>query len=244
MSKCRLHPIVLDPKISERWLLPCIHDSERLASLKHQGLPMPATWPDLPRYELNREFDHRGMRPSPRLVLELCCGLGDFLARMAAEEPDARYVGVDHAVPVAQRAARLIGTLQLENALVYRGKLEDFFDHDCPGDRFDLIMINFPDPWPKNRHQKRRVVQPPIVPRLEKALKPMGLLVTATDILPLHEEHAAVLDASTKWVRLNRENREQAPLAVYQCASNYEKKGRAMGRGVYYTAHRLQAEPG
>ncbi|MBN8217962.1 MAG: hypothetical protein J0L75_15070, partial [Spirochaetes bacterium] len=167
--------------------------------------------------------------------------MGDFLARMAALEPEARYVGVDHAKPVAERAARLVGQAGLENALVYLGKLEDFIDFDCQDARFDLIMVNFPDPWPKNRHQKRRVVQAPLVPRVEKALKPSGLLVTATDILPLHEEHAEVFGESVRLEWMNRDRREEPPLPVYQCASNYEKKGRAMGRGVYYTVHRLRA---
>lgn len=240
MNRCRLSAIELDPAHEAGWLLRCRYDSDLVARSKYREEPLPQGYENRPPFHLEGEFESRGKKARGPWNLELCCGLGHFLADLGATEPGGRHLGIDYARPVAERAARHLGQLAVPNAMVYLGRLEDFFDRDGRGSLFQTIFINFPDPWPKNQHRRRRVVRDDLVARLLRALAPGGRVITATDVKTLHEEHREVLSGGM--AEVPRPDQREVPHPVYGKDSVYAKKGRAAGREVYYTVHGRRGE--
>ena len=131
----------------------------------------------------------RPARPQePPLYLELGCGKGNFLLAHAAADPGGRYVGIEGQESVALRAleklmdepCRDCSGGKLENvrlAAEFVNDLDDYFEQE----ELRGIYLNFSDPWPKDRHAKRRLTHRNKLLRYEKVLKPGGFVEIKTD---------------------------------------------------------------
>ncbi|TVS15726.1 MAG: tRNA (guanosine(46)-N7)-methyltransferase TrmB [Gammaproteobacteria bacterium] len=133
------------------------------------------------------------------LTLEVGFGMGQSLLAMAAAEPERRFVGVEVHEPgigalLAGMEARQIGNIRVLAADVTEILATVF----APG-VLDRVQIFFPDPWPKRRHHKRRLIQPEFVAMLAERVRPGGDLLLATDWTPYAEHMLAVLDAAPDW---------------------------------------------
>lgn len=114
--------------------------------------------------------------------VDLGCGYGHFLAAMAQNEPGANFIGIDVYAKGIQRANQKIQTLQLPNVrLLQMNALAAFSTGFC-ANQLDAIYINFPDPWPKRRHARRRMLQPELIKLLHDRLVVGGRIVVATDL--------------------------------------------------------------
>ncbi len=198
---------------------------------------MPPGYPNLPAYDLKTVFSQRKKILHPEINLELCCGTGDFLVQLAKDHPEKTFVGVDYARPVVERAAQKAHLAQLQNILFYWGRVNDFLSHDFRDSRFDLILVNFPDPWPKKRHHKRRIIQEETARAIAHSLKLGGVAITATDIRELHLDHAEKLSAIAGLRFTNQDRVLEPPLSWYDFVSTYERKGRDAQRAIHYTRH-------
>ncbi|GAA2866086.1 tRNA (guanine-N(7)-)-methyltransferase [Actinoplanes cyaneus] len=114
------------------------------------------------------------------VVLEIGFGMGDATATMAAADPARDYLGIEVHTPGIGNLLALIGELGLTNVRVARGDAMELVHRLAP-DSLDAVHVFFPDPWPKARHHKRRLIQPANVALLRDRLHPGGVLHCATD---------------------------------------------------------------
>ena len=115
------------------------------------------------------------------VVLEIGCGMGETTAQIAAAQPERDFIGIEvHAPGVGALLAR-IAAQSLRNVRVVRHDAVEVVAHMIPAASLAGIHVFFPDPWPKKRHHKRRLLKPPFVRELALRLAPGGRLHLATD---------------------------------------------------------------
>ncbi|MBC8285477.1 MAG: tRNA (guanosine(46)-N7)-methyltransferase TrmB, partial [Nitrospinae bacterium] len=115
------------------------------------------------------------------LKLEIGFGMGDFLIAMAKREPTRNFIGIDFSQAGIQNLLDRIQTLQLKNIRVVLGDIRKKLPVLFKDEELDTIYINLPDPWPKKRHSKRRLVKPDLVQQIARKLAPLGGVHLATD---------------------------------------------------------------
>jgi tRNA (guanine-N7-)-methyltransferase len=115
-----------------------------------------------------------------RLWLEIGFGGGEHLAHQAAANPDVTLIGAEPFVNGVVSALRHLETRKLANARLYRGDARDLFGA-IPDAALEKIFVLHPDPWPKARHHKRRLIQKPFLDEAARMLRPDGELRLATD---------------------------------------------------------------
>lgn len=113
-------------------------------------------------------------------VLEIGFGGGEHLAAQAAAHPEARFIGVEPFMNGVGSCLRHIEEGGLQNVRLHMGDARDVVSR-LPDGRLDRVYILFPDPWPKARHHKRRLIQPDFLSELARVMKPGAELRFATD---------------------------------------------------------------
>jgi tRNA (guanine-N7-)-methyltransferase len=143
-----------------------------------------------------REFDRLTIfgRVAP-LVVEIGCGLGDATLAMAAADPTRDYLGVDVHTPGLGALLARAEASGVTNVAAARGDGVELLRHGVTSGSLDAIHVFFPDPWPKARHHKRRIIRPGIVALMSDRLSPGGTLHTSTDWAPYADQMLAVLSA-------------------------------------------------
>ncbi len=129
------------------------------------------------------------------VVLEIGFGLGDATVAMAQADPGTGIIAVDVHTPGVSRLLSAIERLRLDNVLVVHGDAVELLRQRVGPGSLQAIRVFFPDPWPKSRHHKRRIVRPDLVALMASRLRPGGVLHAATDWAPYAEVMAQVLDA-------------------------------------------------
>ena len=171
-------------------------------------------------------------RPSP-LCVELGFGRGEFLFGLAAASPEVAHVGVERSFKRTLKLARRLARTPLANVRLVQGLAQQVVVEALPDASVGCFWINFPDPWPKKRHAKRRLVQPELVGWLARRLVPGGHLRIATDDPAYADWIDAALRASPEIRNLHapepfaREEQDRAPTA-------YELEWRALGRALHF----------
>jgi tRNA (guanine-N7-)-methyltransferase len=152
--------------------------------------------------------------PDRPLLLDIGCARGRFLLRMAESEPAWNYLGVEIRRPLVDEANRIASGEGLTNvhyefcnAMLWLGRLLT----DIPEGILQAVTIQFPDPWFKKKHAKRRMVNPELVQTVVDKLAPGGRIFVQTDIGFLAEE---MFDLFRSDARLTEEPVNQNPLAV------------------------------
>lgn len=131
--------------------------------------------------------------PAPlRLVVEIGFGRGEFLLHLAGERTDVAHLGVEYSFKRVLKMARRLARLEVHNVRLLQATGEEVVGELLADGSVETFWINFPDPWPKKRHQRRRLLQPAFVALLARRLAPGGLLQVATD----HAEYADAIDAA------------------------------------------------
>jgi len=135
------------------------------------------------------------------IIWEIGCGHGHFLARYAAEFPEKRCFGVDMSSPRIERALRKSSRAKLPNCHFIRAEAREFL-HALPlGVTFEEVWVLFPDPWPKKRHHKNRVLQPEFFEAIASRTREGARLYFRTDHVEYYEAVAALLPALQTWRR-------------------------------------------
>jgi tRNA (guanine-N7-)-methyltransferase len=148
----------------------------------HHGALLAGDLPRL-RLDLSCPADIAALTPggSGRLVLEIGFGGGEHLARRAAESPATGFIGCEAYVNGVAKLLALIEAGGLANIRIFDDDASAVVDWLPPGS-LDLVYVLYPDPWPKRRHRKRRLLGAGMLARLARLLKPGGELRFATDI--------------------------------------------------------------
>lgn len=158
------------------------------------------------------------------VVLEIGFGMGDATAAMAAADPGRGYLAVEVHTPGIGNLLALAGERGLTNVRVAHGDAMELVHRIAPGS-LDAVHVFFPDPWPKARHHKRRLIQPGNVALLRERLRPGGVLHCATDWPEYALAMAATLDADSGLVRL-----PESPHGRPE--TKFERRGSAAGRPI------------
>ena len=187
----------------------------------------------LPRYGiafLNQPLDLAAVfgRAAPK-ILEIGFGMGETTAAIAAAHPENDYLGIEVHTPGVGSLLKQIGERGLSNLrLIQHDAVEVLREMIAPG-TLDGAHIFFPDPWPKKRHHKRRLVQTDFVALLADRLKPGGYLHLATDWEEYAEQMLAVLTAEPQ---LENTADGYAPRPEYRPQTKFETRGLKLGHGV------------
>lgn len=115
------------------------------------------------------------------VVLEIGFGNGESLLKMAKEAPELDFIGVEVHAPGVGALLTGVKSNELQNLRVISDDAVKILTHMIKDRSLSKVQIFFPDPWPKRRHQKRRLIQAPFVKLLHQKLKAKGLLHLATD---------------------------------------------------------------
>ncbi|MDX1885319.1 tRNA (guanosine(46)-N7)-methyltransferase TrmB [Mycolicibacterium sp. 120270] len=167
---------------------------------------------------------------SAPLVLEIGSGTGTSTLAMAKAEPDVDVIAVE----VYRRGlAQLLSAMDREgvtNIRLIRGDGVDVLEHMLRPESLTGVRVFFPDPWPKARHHKRRLLQPPTVALIADRLRPGGILHAATDHAGYAEQIAEVGDAEPRLRRVSPD--DDLPVSVSRPTTKYESKGRDAGSAI------------
>lgn len=141
-------------------------------------------------------------RPAP-LVVEIGSGTGTATAAMAAAEPERNLLAIEVYRPGLAQLLQHCAAAGVPNVRALRGDAVQVLTHQIPTASLAGVRVFFPDPWPKHKHHKRRLLQRPVVALIASRLQPGGVLHVATDYLPYAEQVAAVGDAEPMLRRID-----------------------------------------
>lgn len=165
------------------------------------------------------------------VVLEIGCGTGTSTLAMAQDEPDVDVVAAD----VYKRGlAQLLSAIDRQNICnirLIRGDGSDVLEYMFGADSLTGVRVYFPDPWPKSRHHKRRLLQPPTIALIADRLRPGGVLHVATDHAGYAEQIAEAGDAEPMLRRVDS-NTPGLPLSVLRPTTKYETKAQQAGSTI------------
>jgi tRNA (guanine-N7-)-methyltransferase len=190
------------------------------ALLPHFGIPFSPT-----PLDLERAFG----RSNPK-VLEIGSGMGETTAAIAAARPEHDFLAVEVHAPGIAGLLRLVDRQGLTNVRVVRHDAVEVVQQMIAPGALAAVHIFFPDPWPKKRHHKRRLLQPAFVHALAERLAPGGYLHAATDWQDYATEILATFHAEP--LLLNMAS-EFAPRPAYRPLTKFERRGLARGHGVW-----------
>lgn len=164
------------------------------------------------------------------LVVEIGSGMGEATLAMAAADPGRDYLAVDVHTPGLGALLARAEALHLRNIAAARGDAVELLEHGLGPGELDEICVFFPDPWPKARHHKRRILRPPIVALMRDRLRPGGTLRTATDWPHYAEQMLGVLEADPL---LRNSFDGYAPGPGTRPPTRFEQRGRRAGRPIH-----------
>lgn len=131
-------------------------------------------------------------QPSQPLHLDIGCGKGIFVMQMAELQPDWNFLGMEIRKPVVDQAQQRLAELGLTNLHIMYGNanisLRALMESWGPNHPLQQVSIQFPDPWFKKRHQKRRVLQPSLVNELAEFLPSGGRVILQSDVQAVAED--------------------------------------------------------
>jgi tRNA (guanine-N7-)-methyltransferase len=164
---------------------------------------------------------------SAPLRLEIGSGMGETTAALAAAEPDADHVAVEVYPPGLAQLLMRIEAAELENLRLLRGDAVVVLrDHVAP-DSLDNLRVYYPDPWPKRRHHKRRIIQPETVALMASRLRPGAVLHLATDVADYAEWMLEVTDGEPT---LQNPHGGFAPRPAWRPRTKFETRAEREGR--------------
>ncbi len=170
--------------------------------------------------------------------IEIGSGKGTFLLSQAQAQPEANFLGIEWARKYYRYTIDRIGRRGLTNVRILRADAATFIKDFVPEESVDCFHIYFPDPWPKKRHHKRRLLQSGNLEMLIDRLKPDGEIRIATD----HEDYFQQIQDVTKACRARLEpiefERPAGARGGELTGTNYERKYVKESRPIYTAAFR------
>jgi tRNA (guanine-N7-)-methyltransferase len=167
------------------------------------------------------------------VALEIGFGAGEALAAMARAQPERDFLGIEVYRPGVGRLLQRLAAENLHNVRVMIADAKEVLSARIPDESLAAVYLFFPDPWPKKRHHKRRLVQPDFAALLCRRLAPRGLIHAATD----WEDYAAqMLEVFSRTPGLENAagpGRCYAERPPERPLTRFERRGQALGHRVY-----------
>jgi tRNA (guanine-N7-)-methyltransferase len=211
-------------EISRRPVRSFVRREGRMTSAQARALE--ELWPryGIEHGEAPLDLDAVYGRRAPR-CLEIGFGNGDLLLWLAQSHPEVDYLGVEVHRPGIGRLLLGLERQNLTNVRVLCHDAVDVLANRIPRGSLDELLLLFPDPWPKKRHHKRRIVQPEFAALAAAALRPRGWLRMATDWAEYAEHMRAVMMAAPDFTHVCAERAPRPP-------TRFEERGRRLGHEV------------
>lgn len=175
-------------------------------------------------------------RRAPR-VLEIGFGNGEQLLASAQAEPERDFLGIEVHRPGVGYLLVRAAAAGVANLRVINHDAVDVLSRLLPPDSLAEVRVLFPDPWPKTRQQKRRLIQLPFLALLATRLAPGGTLHLATDWENYAEQMLAVGDAAPDFRNVHGPG-QYAPRPAWRVESRFERRGTKLGHGVWDLTYR------
>jgi tRNA (guanine-N7-)-methyltransferase len=166
-----------------------------------------------------------------RRTLEIGFGNGESLVALAAAHPEEDFLGIEVHRPGVGHLMLRVEALGLANVRVVCRDAVEVLEGRIPDASLDDVLLYFPDPWPKKRHHKRRIVQPPFVELVARKLKTGGRFRLATDWQP-YAEHMLTVVGDCALFR-NEFEPGYAPRPDSRPLTRFENRGQRLGHGVW-----------
>ena len=164
------------------------------------------------------------------LILEIGFGMGEATAHIARVRPADNFLCCEVHEPGVGALLKRIGEQDITNIRILQHDAVEVIDHMLAPGSLDGIHIFFPDPWHKKKHNKRRLIQSPLVAKLAARLKPGGYLHCATDWQPYAQQMLEVLGQEPL---LANTAEGYAPQPDYRPLTKFENRGLRLGHGVW-----------
>ena len=177
-----------------------------------------------------RDFDDLFGRSAPR-VLEIGFGNGEALAWAAGDDPARDYMGIEVHRPGVGRLLNALAARDVRNVRIWNHDAVEVLQNEIADVALDEVRIWFPDPWPKKRHHKRRLIQPAFAELLATRVKPGGLLHLATDWRGYASHMQEVLAAQPGW-RLRTGESGESRRPDWRIETRFERRGIDLGHPV------------
>jgi tRNA (guanine-N7-)-methyltransferase len=189
--------------------------------LEVDTLPRPINWAEL--------FGN-----SNPVEIEIGIGKGTFITEQAKSRPDTNFLGIEWARWFWRYSSDRLRRNNCTNARTVRAEAGYFLTEFVPPESISVLHIYFPDPWPKKRHHKRRLIQDKFMPLVHRILKPLGRLQVVTDHQDYFEQIEPVIRASQ--LQVVDYNRPGSAADGEFVGTNFERKYKREGRPFYAIA--------
>lgn len=187
--------------------------------------------------EALRERGPQACLGAERFVLELGFGRAELLLELAEQNPARVYLGVEVSRKRVLKAGKRAERRELANVYMIHAPAEYVLERVLPKDSVEECWVNCPDPWPKKRHWRRRLVQAPLVDLLARVLGEGALLHIATDHEGYRDWIAAVMASQNAFLNLHAPA-EFAAIRPERRETAYEAEWREEGRTMAYFDYR------
>lgn len=195
----------------------------------------------VPEDILTDGFDLRGLFAAVRpLVLEIGCGIGDFIVELARQRPECNYLAIDIYNQGCLKTCRRVEAAGLTNVRVLRLEARYLLERFLPAASLAAVYINCPDPWPKKRHRRRRLVNSEFLTNLLFYLQPAGDFYFSSDVLDYAAEVALLLPKISGWRNFLAEPYTQQ-IPDYP-ASKYMRRFLAQDLPIHFIHYRKEAD--
>lgn len=171
------------------------------------------------------------------LALEIGCGVGDFMVQMAALHPELNFIALDFYNKGCIKTCKRIDKSGLTNVKILRAEARSFIESCIPLDTLKKVIINCPDPWPKLRHRKRRLVNTEFVAWLAQYLQSGADFHFATDFDDYGLDVAEFMAEQKKFENLLAPDNYRHNLEGYPI-SKYMRRFLDEGKQIYYVHYR------
>lgn len=227
-----------DAPLHRRGIKSYVLRAGRMTQAQTRGLE--ELWPQLGvtlaagRQDLDVLFGRRAPR-----VVEVGFGMGASLIEQAASHPDTDFIGIEVHPPGVGKLLDEADKRGLSNIRIYREDALAVLEQCLPEASIDTLQLFFPDPWPKKKHHKRRIVQPAFVELIRTRLKLGGTLHMATDWQAYAEWMSEVMAAMPGYVNTaTPETAPYVPRPAFRPLTKFELRGERLGHGVWDLIYR------
>lgn len=166
------------------------------------------------------------------IIVEIGFGMGGSLLTMAKQQPEINFLGIEvHRAGIGSLAADLHDQA-ITNIRIAPYDAVDVFKTAIPENSLSGVQIFFPDPWPKKRHHKRRLIQPEFIKILLPKIKIGGFIHCATDWQDYAEHMQAVLSSEANLINQQTDG-DFSPRPITRPLTKFEQRGHRLGHGVW-----------
>jgi tRNA (guanine-N7-)-methyltransferase len=171
------------------------------------------------------------------VVMEIGFGNGESLVALARDHPERSYLGLEVHPPGVGHLLLRCEAEGVDNVRVLCHDAVQVLQHRVPEASLAEVLLYFPDPWPKKRHHKRRIVQPSFVDTVARKLEPGGVLRMATDWQP-YAEHMLATAGASEQLRNESATGDFVTRPESRPVTRFERRGQRLGHDVWDLAFR------